>query len=87
MITIWQGITIQGVYCYLDMGYNTVMYYKCSHVPNLVASGSYQGPVSTPSPPTTRDPVVQAPKTENGEYNQMNFIKDIEFSECKTDLA
>ena len=24
-----------GLYCYLDMGNNTVMYYKCSHVPNL----------------------------------------------------
>ena len=36
MITIWQGITIQGLYCYLDMGNDTVMYYKCSHVPNLV---------------------------------------------------
>ena len=36
MITIWQGITIQGLYCYLDMGNDTVMYYKCSHVPNLL---------------------------------------------------
>ena len=35
VITIWQGITIQGLYCYLDMGNDTVMYYKCSHVPNL----------------------------------------------------
>ena len=26
------GITVQGLYCYLDMGNNTVMYYKCSHV-------------------------------------------------------
>ena len=34
-ITIWQVITIQLVY-YLDMGYITVMYYKCSYVPNLV---------------------------------------------------
>ena len=25
-----------GTVCYLDMGYNTVMYYKCSHVLNLV---------------------------------------------------
>ena len=33
---MWQGITIQGLYCYLDMGINTVMYYKCSHVRNLV---------------------------------------------------
>ena len=36
VITIWQGITIQGLYCYLDMGNNTIMYYKCSHVPNLL---------------------------------------------------
>ena len=28
-------MTIQGLYCYLDMGNNTIMYYKCSHVPNL----------------------------------------------------
>ena len=28
VITIWQEMTIQGLYCYLDMGYNTVMYYK-----------------------------------------------------------
>ena len=28
MITIWQGITIQGLYCYLDMGNDTVMYYN-----------------------------------------------------------
>ena len=34
MITIWLGMTIQGLYCYLDMGNNTVMYSKCSHVPN-----------------------------------------------------
>ena len=32
MITIWQGMTIQGLHCYLNMGNNTVMYYKCSHV-------------------------------------------------------
>ena len=36
VITIWQGITIQGLYCDLDMGNDTVMYYKCSHVPNLL---------------------------------------------------
>ena len=30
------GITIQGLYCYLDMSNNTGMYYKCSHVRNLV---------------------------------------------------
>ena len=36
MITIWHGMTIQGLYCYLDMGNNTVMYHKCSHVPNLM---------------------------------------------------
>ena len=30
-------MTIQGLYCYLDMGTNTVMYYKCSHVPNLIS--------------------------------------------------
>ena len=36
MITIWQEITIQGMYCDLDMGTNTGMYYKCSHVPNLL---------------------------------------------------
>ena len=37
VITICRRITIQGLYCYLDMGNNTVMYYKCSHVPNLVS--------------------------------------------------
>ena len=26
---------IQGLYCYLDMGNNTIAYHKCSHVPNL----------------------------------------------------
>ena len=36
VITIWQEITIQSLYCDLDMGTNTVMYYKCSHVPNLM---------------------------------------------------
>ena len=37
VITIRQGITIQGLYCYLDMGNNTTaMYYKCSHDPNLL---------------------------------------------------
>ena len=36
VITIWQEIPSQLVYCYLDMGYITVMYYKCSHVPNLL---------------------------------------------------
>ena len=36
MITIWHRMTKQGLYCYLDMGNNTVMYYKCSHVPNLL---------------------------------------------------
>ena len=36
MITIWQGITIQSLYCDLDMGTNKIMYYKCSHVPNLL---------------------------------------------------
>ena len=36
MITIWHGMTIQGLYCYLDMGKNTVTYHKCSHVPNLL---------------------------------------------------
>ena len=36
VITIWHGMTIQGLYCYLDMGNNTVTYHKCSHVPNLV---------------------------------------------------
>ena len=30
------GMTIQGLYCYLDMGNNTVTYHKCSHVPNLL---------------------------------------------------
>ena len=39
VITIWQGMTIQGLYCDPDMGNNTVMYYKCSHVPNLVTGG------------------------------------------------
>ena len=24
-----------SVYCYLDMGYDAVMYYKCSDVPNV----------------------------------------------------
>ena len=37
VITIWQEITIQSLYCDLDMGTNTVMYNKCSHVPNLIA--------------------------------------------------
>ena len=36
VITIWHGMTIQGLYCYLDMGNNTVTYHKCSHVPNLI---------------------------------------------------
>ena len=36
VITIWHRMTIQGLYCYLDMGNDTVMYYKCSHVQNLV---------------------------------------------------
>ena len=40
MITIWPLITIQGLYCYLDMGTNTVMYYKCSHVPNLISGNN-----------------------------------------------
>ena len=35
VITIWHGMTIQGLYCYLDMDNNTVTYHKCSHVPNL----------------------------------------------------
>ena len=54
MITIWHGMTIQGLYCYLDMGNNTVMYYKCSHVPNLVTRlrlcfGIYVGQHCDPS--------------------------------------
>ena len=50
MITIWQVITIQGLYCYLDMGNNPVMYYKINavmsrtwyakDVPNFVMSSS-----------------------------------------------
>ena len=32
VITIRQEIPIQLVYCYLNMVYVTVMYYKCSHV-------------------------------------------------------
>ena len=35
VITIWHGMKIQGLYCYLDMGNNTVTYHKRSHVPNL----------------------------------------------------
>ena len=34
-ITIWQGITMQGLCCHLDIGNNTAMYYKCSHVQKL----------------------------------------------------
>ena len=40
-----------------------------SHTLPHAASGSYQGPVNQPSPPTTRDPVAQAPTTDQGEYN------------------
>ena len=36
VITIWHGMTIQGLYYYLDMGNNTVTYHKCSYVLNLV---------------------------------------------------
>ena len=43
VITLWQEITIQSLYCDLDMGTNTVMYYKCSHVPNLVGGGGGGG--------------------------------------------
>ena len=46
MITIWQEITIQSLYCDLDMGTNTVMYYKCSHVPNLVIAPNVDDPMS-----------------------------------------
>ena len=51
MITIWHGMTIQGLYCYLDMGNNTVTYHKCSHVPNLIIEGTvsqifFLGPTS-----------------------------------------
>ena len=35
VITIWNGMTIQGLYFHLDMGNNTVTYHKCSHVQNL----------------------------------------------------
>ena len=28
-------MTIQGPYCYLDMGNNTVTYYKCNHEPDV----------------------------------------------------
>ena len=36
-----------------------------SHTLPHADSGSYQGPVTTPSPPFTRDQVAQAPTTEN----------------------
>ena len=39
VISIWQENIIKSLYCDLDMGTNTVMYYKCSHVPNLVIVG------------------------------------------------
>ena len=48
MITIWHRMTKQGLYCYLDMGNNTVTYHKCSQVPNLlnvtrISSGRNRG--------------------------------------------
>ena len=47
VITIWHGMTIQGLYCYLDMGNNTVMYHKCSHVPNLISGETKIRPFNT----------------------------------------
>ena len=39
------------------------------------ASGSDKGPVTTPSLPTTRDPVVQAPSTVQGAHKYMEIAK------------
>ena len=50
-----------------------------SHTLPHAATGSGKGAGSQPSPATTRHPVVQSPPIEKGEYNHMNFIKDIEF--------
>ena len=50
-----------------------------SHTLPHTASGSYQGPETRPTPPTTRYPVVQAPTIVKGGCNMVDFIKDIEF--------
>ena len=50
-----------------------------SHTLPHTASGSYQGPETRPTPPTTRHPVVQAPTIVKGGCNMVDFIKDIEF--------
>ena len=39
-----------------------------SHTLPHAASGSYEGLVTTPSPPTTRHPVAQAPTTDQGDH-------------------
>ena len=44
VITIWQEIILQEVYCCVEMGYKTVMYYKCSHVLNLLKGGRKKFP-------------------------------------------
>ena len=53
-----------------------------SHTLPHTASGSYQGPVTQPSLPTTMDPVAQAPTTDQGElagfhqtFRMLNTIK------------
>ena len=54
-----------------------------SHTLPHAAGGSDKGPVGQLTPPTTRDPVAQAPKTDNWRYYMIDFIKDIKFRDAK----
>ena len=77
-------MTIQGLYCYLDMGKNTVTYHKCSHVPNLLKIKNHLDimcpvrylKVSVNKPPWLSHHITESINDRNKLFREANATQD-----------